>query len=127
MRTAAGRRLFTLVRGRNAERLALVWLMLRGYRPLARRYAAGGGEIDLVMRRGDVLAFVEVKARASMEAALTAIEPAKRRRIGRAARTWLARHPAHAGLTLRGDAVFLAPGHWPRHHVAAFALDLGSA
>lgn len=127
MRTAAGRRHFTLIRGRNAERVALLWLVLRGWRPLARRYAAGGGEIDLVMRRGDVLAFVEVKARASLDAARTAIEPAKRRKIGKAARTWLARHPAHAGLVLRGDAVFLAPGQWPLHVAAAYELDLGSA
>lgn len=126
MRTAVGRRHFTLLRGRNAERIALVWLVLRGYRPLARNFARHGGEIDLIVRRGDTIAFVEVKARPTMDAAAIAIDPAKRRRFGRAARAWLARNPRLAHLTFRADAVFLAPGAWPRHQEAAFALDLGA-
>ena len=48
MRTAAGRRVFTYLRGRGAERLALVWRLAKGYRPLARRFSAAGGEIDLI-------------------------------------------------------------------------------
>ena len=125
MRTASGRRRFTYLRGRGAERTALVWLMLKGYRPLATRYAASGGEIDLIMRRGGTIAFVEVKARADMEAALHAIDATKRQRFTRAAGSWLARHPWAAALTLRADAVFIAPGHWPRHLPNAFALRLG--
>lgn len=123
MRTAAGRRRFTLLRGRGAERLALVWLLAKGYRPLARNYAEAGGEIDLIVRRGGTVAFVEVKARASMAAALEAVDDGKRRRIRRAARAWLARHPWAAGLSLRADAVFLAPGEWPLHVPDAFGLD----
>lgn len=123
MRTAEGRRRFTYLRGRGAERVALVWLMMRGYRPLARRYAAAGGEIDLVMRRGRTISFVEVKARGTMDAARTSIDPTKQRRIARAARAWLARHGWAAGMTLRGDAVFLAPGSWPAHVEDAFGLD----
>jgi putative endonuclease len=125
VRTAAGRRAFTYLRGRGAERIALFWLLAKGYRPLARRYAAAGGEIDLIVRRGGTIAFVEVKARGSMEAALQSIDSGKRRRFGSAARAWLARNPAHAGLTFRADAVFIAPGAFPRHMVAAFPLDLG--
>ncbi len=125
MKTASGRRHFTYLRGRGAERAALIWLMLKGYRPLATRYAASGGEIDLIMRRGDTIAFVEVKARSSMDAAAQAIDTTKRRRFGRAAATWLARNPWAAALTLRADAVFLAPGHWPHHLPNAFELRLG--
>ena len=123
MRTATGRRHFTYLRGIGAERVALLWLMAKGYRPLARRYAASGGEIDLVMRRGGTIAFVEVKARATMEGARASIDGAKRRRVRLAARAWLARHPWAAGLTLRADAVFLAPGAWPAHVEDAFGLD----
>jgi putative endonuclease len=123
MRTAAGRRRFTYLRGRGAERLALIWLMLKGYRPLARRFSAQGGEIDLIMRRGDTVAFVEVKARGTMEVALESIGATKKRRFGRAARAWLSRHPWAATLTLRADAVFLAPGHFPRHLPNAFPLE----
>lgn len=123
MKTATGRRRFTYLRGIGAERLALIWLVVHGWRPLARRYADAGGEIDLVMRRGDTVAFVEVKARGTMEAALSAISPAKARRIRRAARAWLSRHPWAAASTLRADAVCLAPGEWPRHVVDVFPLD----
>ena len=123
MRTGLGRRRFTFVRGRNAELLALLWLLAKGYRPLARRYAEGGGEIDLVMRRGGTVAFVEVKARGTMETALAAVDERKRRRVRRAARAWLARNAWAAAFTLRADAVLIAPGEWPRHLPNAFELD----
>jgi putative endonuclease len=123
MKTASGRRHFTYLRGRRAEWVALVWLMLKGFRPLARRYAAAGGEIDLILRRGDAIVFVEVKARETMAEAQEAIDAGKRRRFSRAANAWLMRHPWAANLTLRADAVFLAPGHLPHHLVDAFTLD----
>ena len=102
-------------RGHAAETLALVLLLAKGYRPLARRFKAAGGEIDLVMRRGRTVAFVEVKARADLEGALAAIDARKRERFCRAARAFAARHPSLAGLTLRADAVLLAPRRLPRH------------
>jgi Uncharacterised protein family UPF0102 len=86
MRTAEARRRATDRRGRWAERVALALLMLKGYRPLARRYAASGGEIDLVVKRGGTIAFVEVKARGSLDAAREAISARKRQRLSRAAR-----------------------------------------
>lgn len=125
MRTAAGRRRFTFLRGIGAERVALLWLLMKGYRPLARRYAASGGEIDLIVRRGGTVAFVEVKARATLADAKTAIDPGKRRRVSRAARSWLAHNPWAAALTLRADAVYLAPDALPVHQEGAFTLDLG--
>ena len=125
MKTAAGRRVLTHERGRGAERVALLWLLAKGYRPLARRYSAAGGEIDLIMRRGSTIAFVEVKARDDMDAALGSIGATKRRRFSRAVRAWLSRNPATAGMTFRADAVFVASGAFPRHIPAAFILDLG--
>jgi putative endonuclease len=123
MRTAQSRRRATYARGLSAETIALGFLMLKGYRPLARRFAAAGGEIDLVMRRGDTVAFVEVKARGVMEDALSSIDAVKRRRFSRAARAWLSRHPWAVTKTLRADALFVAPRRWPRHLEAAFELD----
>ncbi|ACK81375.1 YraN family protein [Methylorubrum extorquens] len=117
------RRRATHGRGLSAEGLALLVLMLKGYRPLARRFAAAGGEIDLIVRRGRTIAFVEVKARATLDAAATAIDARKRARVSRAARAWLARHPLAADTTLRADAVFVAPRRWPRHLPNAFEIE----
>ncbi|GJD51039.1 hypothetical protein OPKNFCMD_3790 [Methylobacterium crusticola] len=122
---AARRRRATVLRGRRAEMLALAVLALKGYRPLATRFAAAGGEIDLIVRRGGVVAFVEVKARPTLEAAAEAITARKRRLFSRAARAWITRHPWSAGLTLRADAVFVAPRRWPRHVVSAFEIEAG--
>jgi len=123
--SAAARRRAAYRRGHGAERIALIWLLLKGYRPLARRYAAHGGEVDLIVKRGDTIAFVEVKARGALADALEAIGSLKRRRFSQAARAWTARNPWTAGKTLRADAVFVAPRRWPRHVPAAFELDMG--
>ena len=95
---------------------------MQGYTILAQRFVVSGGEIDLVARRGGSIAFVEVKARADLEVAAIAISATKRRRIARAARVWLMRNPWAAGLTLRGDAVFVARGRLPRHEPDAYRL-----
>jgi putative endonuclease len=109
--------------GLRAESIAALLLQVKGYQILARRFAAAGGEIDLVARRGATIAFVEVKARDGLDAAAEAITEAKRRRIGHTARVWLARNPWAAESNLRGDAVFVAPGRLPRHLAAAYSLD----
>ena len=106
-----------------AERVAIILLRLKFYSILARRYRIRGGEIDIIARRGDTIAFVEVKARVDIDAAADSISPAKRRRIARAVHAWLARNPWAVGFTLRGDAVFVAPGWLPRHLAAAYRLD----
>ncbi|MDJ1159505.1 YraN family protein [Chelatococcus sp. SYSU_G07232] len=111
-------------RGLAAETIAAAFLLIKGYRILARRYAAHGGEIDLVVRRGRTIAFVEVKARADLDAARTAITARKERRLARAARHWLARHPWATSHVLRCDAVFLAPWRWPVHLPAVTFLAL---
>lgn len=109
--------------GHKAEWLALGALMLHGYRPIARRVSLAGGEIDLIVRRGRTLVFVEVKARARLDDARTAIGAAKRQRFSRAVRAWVARHPWSAELTLRADAVFIGGRSWPEHCRAAFEIE----
>ena len=110
--------------GHGAERIAALYLRLTGWQILARRYLVQGGEIDIVARRGRTIAFVEVKLRASLDVAAASIDGAKRRRMARAARAFVSRQRAGAGLTYRADALFLAPWRLPRHVPAAFELRL---
>ena len=110
--------------GHAAEWAAILYLRCKGYRIVARRYTVGGGEIDIIAQRGLTLAFVEVKLRASLETAMIAIEPGKRRRIGRAARVFLANRAQASALTLRADAIYVAPWRWPQHVAAAFELEI---
>jgi putative endonuclease len=124
VKSAAARRRATFTRGHLAETAALLLLLSKGYRPLARRFVAAGGEVDLIVRRGDTIAFVEVKARGMMDDALAAITATKLRRFSRAARVWLARYPGSLGKTWRADAVFVAPWSMPRHLEAAFELEI---
>lgn len=107
-------------RGARAETVAALWLRLTGYRIVARGFTIRGGEIDVVARRGRTLAFVEVKYRPESSAAAEAITARKRRRLGLAARAWLAANPRHAGLHARFDAVLISPGHMPRHITGAW-------
>lgn len=108
--------------GHWAERLAAALLILKGYRILARRFAAHGGEIDIIARRGVTVAFVEVKRRATADAALAAIGAEKTGRFSRAADAWLARNRWACDRVLRADAILVAPRRWPRHIENAFEL-----
>src|SRR5262249_15645780 len=80
-------------RGRLAEAAVALVLGLKGFRILARGFRVPVGEIDIVARRGQLLVFVEVKARQSAWAAAESLGPRQRRRILQAARWFLARHP----------------------------------
>ncbi len=111
--------------GRRAEWIAAALLTIKGYRVLARGFTVKGGEIDLVIRRGSTVAFVEVKARPGRDEALLAVTETKRRRISRAAAVWLTRNPWAASLDYRGDAVLVVPKHWPRHVTDAFPVTIG--
>lgn len=110
--------------GLRAEWIAAAWLLMKGYRILGRRFLVAGGEIDLIARRGDTVAFIEVKARPGLDEAAGAISETKRRRLSQAARVWLTRNDWAMRATLRGDAVFVAPGRFPRHVPEAYRLDL---
>jgi putative endonuclease len=107
-------------RGRVSEAVAALSLRLKGYRILARRYKTPVGEIDLVARRGRIIAFVEVKARASEGAGLEAVTPFGSGRIARAAEAYLMRYPAAAVFHLRFDVIVVRPWRWPAHLTGAF-------
>jgi putative endonuclease len=109
--------------GISAETRAAVYLMAKGYRILARRFRSPVGEVDIVARRGRVLAFVEVKARNRFDDAAESLLPRQRRRIAAAAAAWLGDHPDHAEHHIRFDAVLVVPGRLPRHIPAAFEAE----
>ncbi len=117
------RRSLARLTGIDAERLALLALVLKGYWPMARDYRAHGGEIDLVMRRGRLIIAVEVKARATIEAAAAAVTPAKIARIAAAMRQFRAERRLGDEHVFRCDAVLVVPRRWPRHVVDVGALD----
>jgi putative endonuclease len=106
--------------GHTGEWMAALRLQLAGYRILARRYRTRMGEIDLVARRGQLLAFVEVKRRTDVAAGLEAVTPLAQHRIRRAAELFLRRHSALGGLTLRFDVIVITPFGWPRHIMDAW-------
>lgn len=106
--------------GISAETRAAAYLIAKGYRILAKRYRTPHGEIDIVARRRNLIAFVEVKARASLDDAAYAVTPRQQSRIINAAQGWLVAHPEHAEFDLRFDAMLIAPRSLPRHVLAAF-------
>ncbi len=111
----SGRHVVAERRGRFAEMLAALRLMLAGWRIVERDLLLPAGQVDLVVLRGRVLAFVEVKARATADAAAESLGGAQRRRIARAAAQYLAKRPEFAAFEVRFDMVLVAPGSWPRH------------
>jgi putative endonuclease len=109
--------------GRRGEIVAALWLMAKGYRVLAFRLRTPQGEIDLVVSRGRALIAVEVKQRASVEAALDAVTPLQRQRLWRALAAFAARRPRYKDASLRLDLMALAPGRRPRHIPGAWRED----
>ena len=100
--------------GRRAERLAAWWLRLKGWHILAMRARTPVGEVDLIARRGRILAFIEVKARATQAEAELALDEYRLRRVIAAAEA-LAHRYARPGDDIRVDALFLTPWRLPRH------------
>ena len=94
-------------RGDAVETAALGFLQQHGLHLLARNAQARGGELDLVMRDGDTLVFVEVRYRANrgFGGGAASVDAGKRRRLVHAAQVFLARHPQHADAPCRFDVI----------------------
>ncbi|MCA6125312.1 YraN family protein [Bradyrhizobium sp. WSM 1704] len=118
--SASPERIAAFRTGISAESRAAALLIAKGYRILAKRFRTPYGEIDLVARRRNLVIFVEVKARASLDDAAYAVTPRQQQRIINCAQAWLMAHPEHAEFDLRFDAVLIAPKSLPRHLLAAF-------
>ena len=106
--------------GRWAETLCAWILRLKGYHILARDRRDPVGEIDLLARRGRVVAAVEVKARRDLATAAEALGPRQRKRIARAAEAFLRARSDLAGCRLRFDVMLVARGRFPRHIMDAW-------
>jgi len=109
-------------RGRNAEVLAALLLRLKGYRILERRFRSKRGEIDIIAKRRNVTAFVEVKARKSVEDALHSLSFSQRRRIEAAAEDWIKKTKFVNG-SLRFDIIAVAPRAVPSHITNAWRVN----
>ena len=120
VKTPAPARVAAFRTGLSAETRAAAYLMAKGYRILAKRFRTPYGEIDLVARKRNMIVFIEVKARASLDDAAYAVTPRQQARIIDAAQGWLMAHPEHAEFELRFDAMLIAPRRLPRHLLAAF-------
>ena len=104
-------------RGLRAEWLAALWLMLRGYRVLARRVRTPAGEVDLVARRGSAVIAVEVKARVNLDTAVNSVSLRQRYRVARGLESFLQRRPDLLGLDRRFYLVAVRPWRIPTHLV----------
>ncbi len=107
--------------GLLAEWLALAYFTLKGYWLVAWRYKTPVGEIDLILKRGRRLIFVEVKARADADDAAHAVHAKNQSRVVRAAQHYLASHPRYAQHEVRFDVCLIAWYQWPKHLPNAFS------
>lgn len=101
-------------RGRQAETIAALWLMGKGYSILGRRLRTAFGEVDLAASKAGRLIVVEVKARPTRRDGLEAIGPTQQQRIARAALA-LAPRLGMAGRPIRLDLVIVRPWGLPIH------------
>ena len=100
--------------GRLGETAAAWWLRLKGWRILDRRVRTPVGEVDLVAKRGGLIAFVEVKRRATAAELDFAIDARRLSRVAAAAEYLVPRY-ATAGEDIRIDVILIAPGRTLRH------------
>ena len=100
----------------RGERTAARHYRLRGYRILGANVRAGGHELDLVVRRGRRLVFVEVKERTrdGYGGGVEAVNREKRRRVRKAAASWLQAHPETAELEIGFEVAAITDGRLER-------------
>jgi putative endonuclease len=100
----------------DAERRAARWYRLRGWRVLGTNVWAGRNELDLIVRRGRELRFVEVKEKRGIAYGepVEAVDDEKQRRVRRAAEAWLGARPELASLRIAFDVVAVREGRLER-------------
>ncbi|MBT8147897.1 MAG: YraN family protein [Gammaproteobacteria bacterium] len=97
--------------GQASETLALKYLRRSGVKLIARNYQCRAGEIDLIVRDGETVVFVEVRFRNNRQfgSPIESVTPTKRSKIVRCARHFLLHNPELAGFDCRFDIVGISP------------------
>jgi putative endonuclease len=121
--SADPKRLKARRRGRIAEHLCRWHLRLHGWRILACDWRCPAGEIDILAKRREVLAVIEVKSRPDFATAAVALAPRQRRRIARAAEAFLLMRPELAAMAIRFDVMVVEPWRLPKHLPGAWRSD----
>lgn len=114
-------------KGKMAEKLAGWFLRINGYKIICKNFrplkGIGAGEIDLIAVRGNLLIFVEVKARANEELAAYALLPEQMKRIIKSAEIFMAEHLQFSNYDLRFDVILVGSLKFPFHIKDAFRVD----
>ena len=115
--------------GQGAEWLCIIFLVLKGYRILARRFKCKSGEIDLIARKGKIICFMEVKARKNRHDALYALSNKQKQRIIRTAEWYLAKNIYNKDIEqddyfCRFDLMAVEPWRLPTHVKDAWQMEI---
>ena len=106
--------------GQLAEWLCILRLWLTGWRILDTRWRCPNGEVDIIAKRGNLICFIEVKARRTHEAALGSLSATQRQRISNAASLWMAQNSNSVGTDMRFDVMSVSTWPWPKRIRNAF-------
>ena len=102
--------------GLYAELLSLLMLLVKGYLPIKWRFKTHCGEIDLIVKRGCTLVFVEVKKRRDQLSAGEAVSLKNQHRVRNCAQVFLLQHREYENFNLRFDAMLVDNfSLWPKH------------
>ncbi|MCP4395384.1 MAG: YraN family protein [Alphaproteobacteria bacterium] len=111
----------TKIKGKFTEGIASLLLILQGYKIISNNHhlrvkGTGAGEVDIICRKENLIVFVEVKYRNTMEEAMYAISNNQKERISRAVEAFFFNHPTkYADCETRVDAMLFAPYKMPKH------------
>jgi len=119
-KSSYGKRKKALAKGHRGEWLAAFALQIKGYKILERGFRTKLGEIDIIAKKGNLIAIIEVKARRDIHSALDAVNYDSQRRISNAADIWLSMRRDFGELSVRFDIIAIVPGKWPKHFPGAF-------
>lgn len=112
--------------GHFAEKISLLYLIVKGYWPIALNHITGRGtgasEVDLIVKKSKTLIFVEVKKRQDLTTSAEAITRKSQHRLARAAKVFLAKNPKFNTYQIRFDAILFDKNFWPHHIKDAWRL-----